>query len=150
MDNAVTEKFTPSLMFAGTVPFLFGALWLFTGQSVPVLNISTVLLLKSYTLAIASFMAGVHWGQSLSEPAMGPGTRLLSNVFCLIPWLLWVGQASNPLFFSASALVFASLLYFDHRLLIARLIKSDYWRLRRNVSAIVITALVVAAFLSKP
>ncbi|MEM6582527.1 MAG: DUF3429 domain-containing protein [Pseudomonadota bacterium] len=150
MHNAITDKFTPALMFAGTLPFLFGALWLLTGQSVPLLNIPTVLLLKSYTLAIASFMAGVHWGQSLNEPAMGAATRLSSNVFCLIPWLLWMGQASNPLFFSASALVFAGLLYFDHRLLVARMIKGDYWRLRKNVSAIVIIALVLAAFLSKP
>ncbi|MEM8560655.1 MAG: DUF3429 domain-containing protein [Pseudomonadota bacterium] len=149
MENAISDKFTPLLTYSGVLPFLFGALWLLTGQPVPVLGIPTVLFLKSYTLAIASFMAGVHWGQSLNEPEMGASTRILSNVFCLIPWLLWIGQASSTLFFSASALVFAGLLYFDHRLVNAGLIVRDYWRLRLNVSAVVIAILILAAFLSK-
>ena len=133
------------LMLAGTLPFLLGAVLLVLGISPAFLAVDSALLVKSYTLAIISFMAGVHWGQSFAQVERPNLLRVLSNVFCLTPWFLLITGVSNAAFFAGSAIVFITLLAVDYRLEKAEAISSDYLRARTAVTAIVCGSLVVSA-----
>lgn len=55
------------LAYAGAIPFLLCAiLFAFKIQKIPILgNLQTVI--STYSLVIASFMAGTHWGQHLQQ-----------------------------------------------------------------------------------
>lgn len=133
------------LMLAGTLPFLLGAGLLVLGISPGFLAVDATLLLKSYTLAIISFMAGVHWGQSFVQIERANLLRVLSNAFCLTPWFLMITGVSNTAFFIGSAMVFITLLAVDYRLERVEAISSDYLRARTTVTAVVCGSLVVSA-----
>ena len=133
------------LAYAGTLPFIGGAVLAATG-SVPVPGLgSGPEIAIAWALTIASFMAGVHWGQYLSSgDRIGIALPIASNGIAILGWLAFL---SLPLQFAlfVFAALFAILLVIDRRLLKAGYIDAAYWRTRLGVTAVVIAALLVTA-----
>ena len=138
------------LTYAGAIPFVVGAFCLGVDiRTLPVLEAfglgSVEQIVSVYALVIASFLAGIHWGQHLN--ATGSWQRalpLLSNGAAISLWigfLLLPFQALLGLFI----LAFLFFLAIDYRLFQQALIMPDYFHTRCIVSAIVIASLVVSA-----
>ncbi|RFP88574.1 DUF3429 domain-containing protein [Rhodobacteraceae bacterium 63075] len=134
----------PSLMYAGTIPFvasalLFLALPATSGWIAPVREVLT-----AYALVIASFMAGVHWGQQLGlAPGWQRALMLLSNAVALAVWLGFLLLPFTPMLLLLVA-AFALLAAIDHRLADAGLLSRRYFFHRKAVTAIVCAALIVS------
>ena len=84
-------------------------------------------------------MAGSQWGLAGGHG----GLRLAAVIFPLLAWpgLIFLGPVLTP---QTQAVLFAALLLMDHRLLRLGLIAPSYWRLRLQVSAVVIASLSAA------
>ena len=136
------------MTFAGAIPFVVCAAWLTSGvQTVPVFG-STEQLLATYALLIASFMAGVNWGQHLGSNS--PHVRALpviSNAIAIAAWaaFLMLPFDAMVVFFATS---FAVQLYVDWRLYRNDVIDQAYAQTRLIVSLIVIASLLAVALLS--
>jgi hypothetical protein len=132
------------LTFAGSVPFVSGAILLALGiETLPGLG-DVLPALSLYGLVIASFMAGAHWGQQLTTQA--PWTvrlQAVSNLTAIGLWLLFV-LASPSLVLLGLMLSFLLTLWVDRALLHEQLISQAYWRVRVAVTQVVVVALGVA------
>ena len=136
---------------AGVLPFVAAAAALLAGlDSVGPLQ-SVTASLVAYGLAIASFVAGTHWGIYLQFRASAPTNLYVSsNAAVLFPWLTFAfGSTDNT--FVALVLTFIFLAFIDwswlelfglNSLYVSNLIESAYFRVR-----IVATALVCGALL---
>ena len=143
MENTSTSLTRP-LAFAGALPFVASALWLWSGHaSVPVLG-SVANIAASYGLLILAFMAGVQWGQKLSGIATSLNLFLISNAIALAGWFAYL-LLSPKLFFASLALLFATVLMVDKRLAAEGHLSADYIRTRTAVSALVVLSLAVIA-----
>ena len=143
------------LTYAGAIPFVVCAFCLGVDiRTLPVLESfglgSVEQIVSVYALVIASFLAGIHWGQHLNmqhldiKGSWQYSLPLLSNGAAIILWigfLLLPFQALIGLFI----LAFLFFLAIDYRLFQQGLIMPDYFRTRCIVSAIVIASLVVSA-----
>jgi hypothetical protein len=134
---------TAWLAYAGTLPFIFcaGAPWL----GLPVLpGVGPCTeIAAAYGVAIVSFMAGAHWGTYLYQSARIPlNLFLTSNAITVSVWLAFI---LTPVAIALAVLLgaFLVLLSIDTRLAQVRLLSDDYMRMRRNVTAIVVTMLVI-------
>lgn len=131
------------LAYAGTIPFLLCAiLFAFKIQKIPILgNLSTVI--SVYSLVIASFMAGAHWGQHLNQNGKWP--LFLSVTSNIVAVLLWLSYLVLPFggFLMAVAAIFTLLLLIDKKLFQAHLITQPYYQARYIVSLIVIISLII-------
>jgi len=107
----------PYLTFAGSLPFVFGTIFVASGvQTLPILG-NVQLALSAYGLIIACFMAGAHWGQHLNLSA--PWAHILpiaSNAVALIMWLAFLTLGFSQ-FLLALIAGFGFLLALDMRLL---------------------------------
>jgi Protein of unknown function (DUF3429) len=134
-----------ALMYAGTLPFIAGAVLLPIGvtQVTWLGNIKAAVL--AYGLTIVSFMAGVHWGQYLAGVRTQVNLLVSSNVATLAAWF---GFLLLPPFYFAVLLIilFIVLNAIDGHLRAAGSIDVAYASARRNVTGIVCLALLVAAF----
>ena len=143
MENTSTTL-TRLLAFAGALPFVASALWLWSGHAtVPVLG-SVANIAASYGLLILAFMAGVQWGQKLSGIATTLNLFLISNAIALAGWFAYL-LLSPKLFFASLALLFAVVLMVDKRLAAEEHLTADYIRTRTAVSALVVLSLAVIA-----
>jgi ATP/ADP translocase len=135
---------TRPLAFAGALPFVVSALWLWSGHvSVPVLGPVTNIA-ASYGLLILAFMAGVQWGQKLSGIKTSLNLFLISNAIALAGWFAYL-LLSPKLFFASLAVLFAAVLMIDKRLAAEGHLSADYIRTRTAVSALVVLSLAVIA-----
>ncbi|MGP1352655.1 MAG: DUF3429 domain-containing protein [Parasphingopyxis sp.] len=141
----MNSRMLAALAYAGTLPFIAGAVLAATGAApVPGFG-SGPQIATAWALTIASFMAGVHWGQYLSKgDEIGIGLPIASNGIAILGWLAFL-SLQLPYALIAFAALFAILLATDRRLLKAGFIDTAYWRTRLGVSAIVIAALLVTA-----
>lgn len=134
----------PRLIYAGAIPFVLGALALafVAPESALFSRIQTAL--SAYTLVIASFMAGVHWGQQLTLEANWQRLLMISsNAAALALWAGFVLLGFKG--FAALAIaVFIGLLAMDIRLARHGLITKPYFRHRCLITAIVVCALGLA------
>lgn len=89
-----------------------------------------------YGAVIASFVCGMHWGVQMNVQGPLPVQLLLtSNIGALLAWVLVLASIwSMPLALVGLALVLASLLVIDRRLISAKVIEPWFWVLRRNAS----------------
>ncbi len=132
------------LPLAGVIPFAGGAVLLLLGQSSLFgLNVQNMVL--SYGLLIASFMAGVHWGQYLSGVRTRIDLLVSSNGVALAAW---GGYLLLPkLHFCLLLIVLLiSLNAIDGHLHEQGAIDRSYRRLRNYVTAAVCASLLVAGF----
>lgn len=131
------------LACAGALPFLAAALLPLVGiNSVPFAG-SLTAVAASYGLAIASFMAGTHWGLFLGAPKRSPVNLFLSsNAVVLLVWFAYL-SGHMLLVLSVQMIAFALLLAVDLRLSRAGIIEPDYFRVRAIVTVMVLVSLGV-------
>ncbi len=124
------------LPYFGALPFYLGlALWpVWSGAPEAVL---------AYGAVIAAFVSGLGWTQAMVQPARAPaGLLILSNVTALAAWAALL-VPPGKLVYALEVLVFAVLLGIDWRLTRAGAWPDWFWPVRRNVSGLVIGALLV-------
>ncbi len=131
------------LAWAGSIPFVGVALLALAGvERLPLLGPLDGIV-SSYALLIVSFMAGTHWGLAVAHLRERVSRLLIaSNAIALAAW---IGYLLAPADVSAavSAGAFAVLLAVDYRLKERRAIDAAYLAVRRNVTLVVIAALVL-------
>lgn len=136
-----TSSLLRILPYAGALPFVGCALLLMFGikDLPPFGDLKTVA--TTYGLTIISFMAGVHWGQSLEGRRAAPNLLVAGNMVTLAAWF---GFLLLPLFAFSLLLVvlFGALYLIDCQLHPP----SDYLSTRRNVTLIVSASLLLGAF----
>ena len=127
----------------GALPFLASSLLLTLGvYNLPLLG-SSAEILRSYSLAIAVFMCGIHWGQYLQDAqARNLNLLMVSNVLTVICWLAFL-MASFVTYFVIVIAIFLVLLWVDYRLHKAGRITARYFRLRLAVTAVVCASLAL-------
>ncbi|HDZ08881.1 DUF3429 domain-containing protein [Pseudohongiella sp.] len=127
----------------GALPFLVSSLLLTLGvYNLPLLG-STAEILRSYSLAIAVFMCGIHWGQYLQDTqARSLNLLMTSNVLTLILWFGFL-VTSFVVYFVIVIAVFLALLWVDYRLHKAGRITARYFRMRLAVTAVVCASLAL-------
>lgn len=133
-----------TLTYAGATPFIASALALILGLETLFGIITIEQLLSTYGLLILSFLAGINWGQHLTnESPIAQQLPLISNAVALAGWFafLVLGFHALMVFF---ALAFLFQLAVDWRLYREALITPDYFRMRLLVSALVVASLLAA------
>ncbi len=135
---------TRPLAFAGALPFVASALFLWSGElQFPGFG-GVEKIASSYGLLILAFMAGSHWGQYLSGSKSGVNLLLTSNAVALAGWFAYL-LLSSRLFFAILAALFAALLMIDRKLKSEGFLDSEYMTTRSVVSAIVVMSLAIIA-----
>jgi len=134
----------PYLTFAGSLPFIIGAVCIFTEVNTLPLVGDVQHALSIYGLVIACFMAGAHWGQHLSlEGSWAMALPVCSNIAALVLWLSYLVLDFKQ-FLLALIAVFVCLLLIDVGLHRAKTITSNYHRVRVIVTTIVCVSLAAA------
>lgn len=140
------HKLYTALSYAGAIPFVLCALLPFVGiDTVP--NVGRLnLVVETYGLAIASFVAGSHWGTFLYNREICPTNLFVtSNIIVLACWFAFL-LTGPVLTVFVLVLAFAYLLLIDLTLHKAQLTTDGYFAVRRNVSYIVIASLMLVLF----
>jgi hypothetical protein len=130
------------LTYAGCLPFLICTFFLVSGLN----NISylgdTIKILQVYSLVIASFMAGVHWGQYLTLIDECPiYLPIASNTITLF---IWISFLVMPIYWYLITLifVFVLILLIDVKLAKKKQLGPLYFRSRIMVTIVVSVSLV--------
>ena len=140
MDTQLVKQLT----YAGTIPFLLGALALTLNINIPLSKHYFEILLMSYTLAIVSFLSGTHWAIGLLYPEKAPTNLFaLSNLLTLLVWFLFAVSCAG-LFYLVSAAVFGALLWVDQKLFRASVISRAYFQLRKQATGVVVICLILS------
>jgi hypothetical protein len=137
---------TARLALLGALPFVISSLLLTLDiNSLPLLG-SVANLLSSYTLVIAVFMCGVHWGQYLQQPEEHSlNLLLISNILTVLLWFIWLLSPLH-IFLAVALMVFVVLLMIDMRLRLLNVISKSYFRTRMLVTGIVCLFLTLAIY----
>ena len=132
------------LACSGALPFILCALCLVADISdIPLLG-STSQVLSIYGLVIASFMAGVHWGQHLtSNTKASRFLAITSNINAILLWLAFL-LLSFPLFIVTLIISFLVLLIIDKQLYFEDVIESSYFYTRVGVTLTVVLCLLIS------
>ena len=141
------KKPSPYLTFAGTLPFIACAIMITLGIDAVVALGTTVQILSTYGLVIASFMAGAHWGNHLGLADNHPWAvklPVLSNIIALLLWLGFLSLSTTG-FVWLLIIGFICLLLIDYGLYRADIIGNKYFSVRKYVTLIVVMSLFVAA-----
>jgi hypothetical protein len=127
----------------GALPFLVSSLLLTLGiYNLPLLG-NTAEILRSYSLAIAVFMCGIHWGQYLQDTqARNLNLLMVSNGLTLACWLGFL-MASFVAYFVIVIAVFLALLWVDYQLHKSGRITARYFKMRLTVTAVVCASLAL-------
>jgi hypothetical protein len=119
------------LTYLGAIPFIVCACF----------RISDLILL-TYGLAIASFMAGTHWGLCLKKSdKFTHGIFLASTVITLSAWFCYL-LCSASICLLIFAGIFISLMLIDYLLYRKNLESKDYFQLRLSITTIVVVSLL--------
>ena len=141
--KASEKNLYKTLAYAGAIPFVACAVAALAGFSVPEPAGPVERLAASYGLTIVSFMAGVLWGVYLTHKGAVPGHPFVaSNAVALMAWGAFLAGPPK-LALGIMAALFVYLLYVDFALCRSGVLTEDYFKLRRNVTVIVILSLVV-------
>ena len=124
------------LIFAGVIPFI--VLTAITAYDVEYPYFESKVALKSYALAIGSFVCGSHWGIYLIKSS--PINLLItSNICTLTLWVAFLYLENYGLFFS---IIFSLLLLIDFFLYKSSIISIGYFGKRKIITLIVVLCLV--------
>lgn len=131
------------LSYAGSIPFLLCAvLFALKVQIIPILG-NLKIVLSVYSLIIASFMAGTHWGQHLRQPdKWSIFLSVTSNIVAILLWLFYLMLPFEG-FLIAVAVIFALLLLIDKNLFETNIIIQPYYQTRCVVTLIVVISLII-------
>ena len=144
------------LIFGGCLPFVIAALAPYFGIfDLPIIG-NIQMAIAYYSLALASFMAGVQWGVSLSQrpeklirnnhPICPKQLMLASNGMVLIPWFTLTALGPGITFYFMIALTFLLLMVIDYRLANRNIVTHDYCKVRIAGTGIVVLSLISLAF----
>jgi hypothetical protein len=131
-----------ALTFLGGLPFLAAAAGRIGHFAIGPLTPDMLAL--SYATAIASFLAGLHWGLFFRETP--PPTVLLvsSNVICLAAWAVLVFHAQiGHVAYWVDVTAFLLLLAIDIYLGSRGVLTSAFIRMRALITAIVVVSLFI-------
>ncbi len=133
------------LTYSGTMLLIACAVCAVAPSIIPLADIHTFVIAKTYSAMILSFLCGIHWACYLFFAERCPRHLLLiSNALALLAWLtLLVGHQSWGL--SLHIFCFLYLLTLDHRLCAAGILPPWFYALRRNATMIVATSLGLVA-----
>ena len=124
------------LIFAGVIPFI--VLTAITAYDVEYPYFESKVALKSYALAIGSFVCGSHWGIYLIKSS--PINLLItSNICTLTLWVAFLYLENYGLFFS---IIFSLLLLIDFFLYKSSIISIGYFSKRKIITLMVVLCLV--------
>ena len=140
------NNLTTQLAYLGTIPFIFGALCIALGYKQLLFINDIVQMVNSYGLVIVVFMAGIHWGNYLSDDrCRSINLLLLSNIVTLLSWFAFLLM---PTKFAVLVycLAFSFLLFVDSKLLSNDVISSSYFKLRLIITSIVILCLLLVSY----
>ena len=140
------SKVSSYLILAGLIPFVGLALFLAFGiTALPVLG-PTVQVLGLYSLMIAVFISGSHWGQHLTlDDQWAVILPITSNLVAVILWLVFLACSFIVITFTF-VVAFAILLGIDYKLLKTGHISGHYFCMRFVVTAIVCLMLAITGF----
>ena len=134
------------LPILGAIPFVAAATLLSMGTTEMPWGGTVVTMVRTYGVVIASFMAGVHWGQHLS---LDKPTRsilaILSNAAALLVWAVFLSAGEQAIIITL-ALVFIALLVIDLWLSGKGVISIPYLQIRALVTAVVVASLAIVGF----
>jgi hypothetical protein len=138
------NKIYTYLSYAGALPFFFCALCFIGDIHILPLLGHTDKVLSGYSLVIASFMAGSHWGQHLSLIGKwGIYLPAFSNINAILLWISYIIFSFKILLF-IFIVSFLVLLLIDKILFEEDLISRDYYRTRCLVSLIAVSSLIIS------
>lgn len=132
------------LALAGALPFIFGAVLLILGiESLAIIG-SIEVMMSSYGLLIASFMAGSQWGQHLQRQDQWKTLLpIFTNVLVIVLWLCYLKL--NYLGFTLVLVcAFLLLLLVDYKFCQDQGIPKRYLSARVYVTAVVVTSLLLS------
>ena len=131
-----SSKMAALLICAGAIPFiLLNAL---VAYNIEFNYFEPKAALKSYALAIGSFVCGSHWGIYIVRKS--PINLLVtSNICTLIFWGVFINLENYELFFSV---IFVILLLVDFLLYKSNIISNNYFNFRAIITLIVVLCLV--------
>jgi Protein of unknown function (DUF3429) len=145
--HAMTTSSSPLsivLPIAGVVPFVGGAVLMLAG--VPALfGLSVETMMLSYGLLIASFLAGVHWGQYLSGVRTRVNLLISSNVVALAAWFGFL-LLPKRLFCLLLCVLFILFNSIDGHLLESAALSPRYKQVRAFVTISVCVSMLIAGF----
>jgi len=141
-----SRQLTLRLALLGALPFAAFSVLLALGvRQIPWLgNVSE--LLSSYSLVIAVFMCGIHWGQYLQQnDQQFVNLFLVSNILTVLLWFAYL-LVPVRLFLIFALIVFIAILLIDTRLLARSLITASYFKTRLIVTSVVGVFLLLAIY----
>jgi len=145
-ENPAPSPLPHALIYAGSLPFIAGALLLAGNvHSVPVLG-KVEMILASYALVISVFLTGIHWGQQLSLGQAAQGLFISSNILAVALWLAWL-LLPVQFFLVFLSLPLLIILALDARMLKSGILHTAYFRSRVIITSVVILSLLSAAAL---
>lgn len=145
----VTYKTTRPLFLlltcAGALPFIFCSLcFVMNIDFIPVLGeVKNIFLV--YSLIIASFLSGSHWGQHLSiDNKWHVYLPFISNAAAVSLWIAYLTLAFHLLIIFLITL-YLLLLFIDQKLWRDKLIDTCYFKVRCSVTLIVVINMVITS-----
>lgn len=133
------------LGFAGTIPFVVGALAMAFGSNS--VELTAYFYLISYASLILAFLGAVHWGLALAADRAGWGWYGVGVVPALLGWIAY-GLIDPVLRVALLALAYVGVFLVDVRAARAGLAPDWYPKLRKPLTVIVLLALGVVGFVS--
>lgn len=133
-----------TLTYAGAIPFVGLSLCIFYEYTL-IDSIPNLFLYITYSAIILSFLAGMNWGQALNTPnKTAKYLFITSNVIALLAWgCLLIQQSLIAL--ALFALGFMFQLIIDLKLNAVQLIEPWFFRLRVQVTIVVLFSFVLVS-----
>lgn len=125
------------LTFAGAIPFVGLTILAVSGSDW--LSINPAQALLTYGAVIVSFISGIHWAQALNHEKQS-GLLWHSNIVALLAWLSSLLSTSVGVPILIFCLVY--LLVLDYQLFKQTIITACFWRLRLQITSIVLLSLL--------
>lgn len=144
MTNTDTTILHTALTYAGAIPFIACAAFLSLDFHPTFINVSIAEILTTYTLLIATFMAGAYWGLYIRDEERSLAhLTILSNAFAIGLWcsFLVLDTLSFLLFCAA---YFCILLIVEYSLFKKYIVSRSYFSLRLMITVIVVTCLITS------
>lgn len=130
------------LVGLGAVPFLVLAPLAVVAEPPQFLPAAPALILHTYAVVIASFVAGVHWGIHFCKRT-ADSVYLHSSLIALLVWMSMLA-AGTAVGLAMVLSGFVLLWIIEYRFSAQRVTTAWFWRLRSAVTAVVSGCLLVA------
>jgi hypothetical protein len=133
------KQLATTLVIIGTLPFVVFAGLVVAGKQLPAIAQTPAVLLHTYGVVSASFVAGLHWGIHFCKRT-GDNVYLYSSFVALLLWCSMLA-AGSALGLALVLLGFLSLWYEEYRLSVQRVTTAWFWKLRTAVTVVIVLCL---------